>query len=190
MTDPAREVRQVGRLGPARRCNGVPLTKTCTTYAYAQSAGPGVRRELGLGFGEYALSNTTFQDMQQAPPGCCPWNAATDSYELTRIRTHPIKTSSNIHNDPVLLYRCVTTMSLHQYRRSRRKFARASHQEPCRTRWRCISSRDALGCIHYHKTSGASTSGKSELGGWARGSTTKAPNPIWTVLMVNIIYCK
>lgn len=86
MTDLARGVRQVGRLGPARRCNGVPLTKTCTTYAYAQSAGPGVRRELGLGFGEYALSNTTFQDMQQALPRMLPLERCN---RIARAHTHP-----------------------------------------------------------------------------------------------------
>lgn len=129
-------------------------------------------------------------------------DAAPGTLQPNRSHTHPyasapIKTSSNIHNEPVLLYRCVTTMSLHQYIHSGES-SRAHHtKNPVQgARWRCTSYRDALGCIHYHKTSGASTSGKSELvGGWAvmGRPTTKTPNPILdgfngkhNILQVNI----
>lgn len=80
--------------------------------------------------------------------------------------------------------------------RSRRKFARASHQEPRAGQGGDAHRRCTCGCIHYHKTSGASTSGKSEpVGGLAkeRRPTTKTPNPILdgfngkhNILQVNI----
>lgn len=129
-----------------------------------------------------------------------PDAAAPGTLQPNRSHTHPyasapIKTSSNIHNEPVLLYRCVTTMSLHQYIHSGES-SRAHHtKNPVQgARWRCTSYRDALGCIHYHKTSGASTSGKSEPSRVGKGRpTTKTPNPILdgfngkhNILQVNI----
>lgn len=162
------------------------------TYAYAQSAGPGPSTGLA--------SENTHSPIQPSKicmqaPRMLPLERCNRSSHTHPYASAPIKTSSNIHNEPVLLYRCVTTMSLHQYIHSGES-SRAHHtKNPVQgARWRCTSYRDALGCIHYHKTSGASTLPESrnllEGGRSWGGQPPKPQTRFWTVLMVNIIYCK